>query len=76
MIPVVAGTPFDALQELPDGLDAADAVVYEEVVPNITGRWLVWPDKHVVYRQRPDRMYLKSTYSPGDFDGPRWSRVS
>jgi hypothetical protein len=58
----------------PDGLDPAQAVGYEEVTPNITGRWLVWPDKSVVCRQRPDNLYLLSMYSPDDFNsqsGPR-----
>lgn len=72
----VGGTPFDAVKELPDGRDAAQAVVYEEVVATLTGRWLVWPDKSVVYRQRPDHLYVKSVYKPGDFDSPQWTRVS
>jgi hypothetical protein len=76
MIAGVGETPFDAVKELPDGLDAAEAAVYEEVVPILTGRWFVWPDSPVVYRQRPDHLYVKSVYKPGDFDSPKWTRVS
>lgn len=72
----MGGTPFDAVKELLDGLDAEQAVVYEEAVPNITGRWLVWPDRPVLYRQRPDQLYVKIVYKPGDSDCPQWTRVS
>jgi hypothetical protein len=72
----VGGTPFDAVKELPYGLDSAQAVVYEEAVSNVTGRWLVWPDRPMVYRQRPDHLYVKSVDKSGDFDGPQWTRVS
>lgn len=65
---------WDAVEALPDGLDAAQAVAYREVGPaSLGGQHLVFGDQ--VWWERPDGQFQRSVLREQELAAPKWVRV-
>jgi hypothetical protein len=76
----VANDKWALFEALPDGLDVADAVIYQETAdapaPRLGSRWAVFPDQ--VWRQRPDGQWQRDVATPADIEGTpsRWEHAA
>lgn len=67
-------------EALPEGLDVAQAVIYEETAdapaPRLGGRWAVWPDGQVWW-EKPEGGWQRAIVTGKDLETTpqRWVRA-